>query len=60
MAANKQGQYWSPHCLEYSLETIQDIKHVFSKSGDNSKLGRVIHMLNGRSSVQRNLEKLED
>ncbi|KAK4825570.1 LOW QUALITY PROTEIN: hypothetical protein QYF61_000158 [Mycteria americana] len=55
-----EGQYWSPHCSEYSLETIQDIKHVLSKSGDNSTIGKGIHMLNGRASVQRNLEKLED
>lgn len=60
VAANKQGQYWSPHCSEYSLETIQDIKHVLDKSGDNPKLGKVIHVLNSRASVQRNLDKLED
>lgn len=52
-AANKQGQYGSPQCSEHSLETVQSIKHICHKSGTNSKLGKVIHVLNCRASVHR-------
>lgn len=53
--------------INTEAQTVQNIlwrpfrvlKHVLSKSGDNSRLGKVVQMLNGRTSVQRNFEKLE-